>query len=81
MGKIMLVFLCVYDYCTISNSISLVFVTILTSVIFLNVLLQAMWFPLLESMMTPQRKLKDVEDKDIIGGGFLFVFIKSRILL
>ncbi|CAE1274106.1 VPS8 [Acanthosepion pharaonis] len=28
---------------------------------------ESMWFPLLESMMTPQRKLKEVEDKEIIG--------------
>ncbi|GAB1606858.1 vacuolar protein sorting-associated protein 8 homolog isoform X3 [Argonauta hians] len=27
---------------------------------------EAMWFPLLESMMAPQRKLKDLEDREII---------------
>ena len=32
-------------------------------------LLQALWFPLLDALMFPQRRIKDIDNKEVLTGG------------
>lgn len=43
--------------------------------------LQALWFPLLEAMMSPQRKIKDVGEKHYVEGNNLRVDTSEKVML
>jgi len=37
-------------------------------------LLQALWFPLLDALMFPQRRIKDIDNKEVLTGGCRALF-------